>query len=101
MDFLINMDYNNIDSKIEKNILDLNYNKYLQYKVTSIIVATTYLFAVTIALITNELKLDNYLQMTVLAILSIVVLTPCIYFVISSGKHLKRILNLIRELKIN
>ena len=99
MDFLINMDIDNMDDRIKKNVLDLNYNKYLQYKVTSIIVITTYLFAITIALITNELKLDNYIQMTVLAILSIVVLTPCIYFIISSNKHLKRILNLIIELK--
>ena len=100
MDFLINMNSNNADSIIKKDILDLNYNKYLQYKITSVIVATTYLFAVAIALITDELKLDNYLQMGVLAILSIVVLTPCIYFVISSSKHLNKIPNLMKELKV-
>ena len=85
---------------IKNNLMDLYYNKYLQYKITSVIVATTYLFAVAIALITDELKLDNYLQMGVLAILSIVVLTPCIYFVISSSKHLNKIPNLMKELKV-
>ena len=94
MDFLIKM-----NDKAKKNILDLNYNKYLQYKITSIIVAATYLFAVAIALITKQLKLDSYIQMTVLAILSIVVLTPCIYFIINSNKHLKRILNIIIKLE--
>lgn len=93
MDFLTKM-----NNSIKKNILDLNYNKYLQYKITSVIVATTYLFAVSIALVTKQLRLGDYVQMFVVSILSIVVLMPCIYFIIISTKHLKLIIRLVREL---
>lgn len=84
---------------IKKNVLDLNYSKHLQYKITAIIVATTYLFAVTISLFTEDLKLNNPLHMSVLAIFSIIVLTPCIFIILDSSKHLSKIVNLVKGLK--
>ena len=90
----------NMEDKIKKNILDLNYNKYLQYKITSIIIGTTYLFALSISWITRQINLQDYIQMSVVAILSIVVLTPCIYFMINSGKNMNKIINLVKVLKI-
>ena len=90
-----------MEDQLKKNILDLHYNKYLQYKLTSIIVATTYSFAIAIAWITKQINLRDYIQMSVLTILSVVILTPCIYFIINSNKHINKIIDLIKKLKIN
>lgn len=82
---------------IKRNILSLHYNKHLEYKVTSIIVAFTYSLTIAIAWITQQLRLQSYSQMSVIAILSIVVLTPSVYFFINSGKHLNKILFCMKE----
>lgn len=86
-----------MDERIKKNILDLNYNKYLQYKITAIIISFTYMVAIVIAWITGQLNLGNYFQMLVVAIFSILILTPSIYFIIISNKHLKRIIELLKS----
>jgi len=52
---------------------------------------------IVIAWITGQLNLGNYFQMLVVAIFSILILTPSIYFIIISNKHLKRIIELLKS----
>lgn len=85
---------------LKKNILDLDYSKYLQYKLTSIIIASTYFFAVIIAWVTKQLNFGDVVQMSILFTLSIIVLAPCIYWFTYSNKQLNQIPESIKSLNL-
>lgn len=90
---------NKLSDRLKKNILDLTYNKYLQYQTTSIIISFTYLVGVAVAFLTKQLSLTDYSQMILLLSFSIIVLTPAVYFILSARKHLKNIIEEIKKLK--
>ena len=80
-----------MNDKIRKNILDLEYSKYLQYYNTSIVVLFTYLIALIVALFTNQIKYENYLQLSLFIPLSVLVI-GIVYILLSNFKmHLRRI----------
>ncbi len=64
-----------LPDKVRKNLLDLNYNKYLQYFTTSIILFFTYIIAVLVGFITKQINYTNLGQMIMVAIVSIIVIT--------------------------
>ncbi|MBI5797490.1 hypothetical protein HZA98_01140 [Candidatus Woesearchaeota archaeon] len=45
-----------MDKNIEKNILDLRYNKYLQYLNISAVAILSYCIAIAIAIFTNQVQ---------------------------------------------
>ena len=49
------------DETKKKNVLDLQFQKYLTIASVSIIIAFTYFIGVGIATITNQIKLDDFI----------------------------------------
>jgi len=88
-----------LSDKLKKNILDLTYNKYLEYQTTSIIICFSYLVGIAVAFLTKQLNLADYSQMILLWSFSIIVLIPAIYFILSARKHLRNIILEIKKLK--
>jgi len=74
---------------IKKNILDLNYNKCLQYKITSIIILLMYLFGIIIRILTKQILLTNIRILAFILITSGVIIISCIYTIYISNKHLR------------
>ena len=88
-----------IDKDLMKNILDINYTKYVQYKTTAVIIGFTYIVGIIIIFITKQLDFSNKNQMITLIIFSVITLTPCIYTVLNSQKHISKIPELISKLE--
>ena len=55
-----------IGESVKKNILDLQYNKYLQYYNTSVIVLFTYFIGIGVALITEQVDFREGKQLLLL-----------------------------------
>jgi len=91
---------NKINDKVKKNLLDLEYNKYLQYYNTSIIILFTYFIGVAIALITNQVNYKNFNQLFLVAIISIAIVSTIIILMLRWKSYLKDIPNKIENLKL-
>ena len=88
----------NIEDELKKkNILDLQFQKYLNISSTSIIVAFTYLIGVGIALLTERISY-NKVSISALAIISIGLLGACAIFFFNSLYHLKNIPRVVKDL---
>ena len=59
-----------LSDKTKKNLLDLEYNKHLQYYNTSIILLFTYIIGISIAFITKQIDYRNPRQLVMVAIVS-------------------------------
>jgi len=81
-----------------KNVLDLNYSKYLQYFNTCVIIIFTYLVGLTLAIMTAQIDLRNSLQVFVTAFVSVVFFVVVLGFLIQFHQHLRKIPVLIRKL---
>ncbi len=89
-----------LPDKVRKNLLDLNYNKYLQYFTTSIILFFTYIIAVLVGFITKQINYTNLGQMIMVAIVSIIVITVLLLLMQRFRWHQNIILKEIRRLKL-
>lgn len=87
-----------ISNKIKKNLLDLNYNKYLQYYNTAIILLFTYLTAISIVFLTRQIDFGSSIQLLVAVSLSFFVISILILFPLHFKEHLKKITKEIRKL---
>jgi F0F1-type ATP synthase assembly protein I len=85
--------------EIKKNILDLQYEKYLNISSTSIIIAFTYLIGVVIGIFSNQIKLNDFVSMSSLFIVSVVVLGLCATFFFIALFHLTNIPKVIKNLQ--
>ncbi len=83
---------------IKKNILDLNYNKYLQYQITAIIISLTYVFGVIIGIFAKQIVLTDAPDFAIVTITSGFVLLPCAYAIYLSSRRLRKIPKLIMSL---
>ncbi|MEA3329505.1 MAG: hypothetical protein U9Q06_02060 [Nanoarchaeota archaeon] len=81
----------------KKNILDLQFQKYLIIASTSIIIAFTYFIGVGIAIITNQIRLGDFVSMGVLFIFSSGVFGICLALFSNAVFHLNNILEKIRQ----
>jgi len=54
----------------KKNILDLQFQKYLIIASTSIIISFTYFIGVVIAIFAGQIRLDNFFNMGIVIVLS-------------------------------
>ena len=75
----------------KKNVLDLQFQKYLIISSTSIVIAFTYLIGVGIALLTKQIRLDNYEIMGAVFIISAAILGICSTLFFNAVYHLKHI----------
>ena len=81
-----------------KNLLDLYYQKNLQYKTTAIIILFTYFIGILVAFLTRQLNITNELDMILVATLSIIVIGIEVLFLNEFNYHLKRIPEEIKKL---
>ncbi len=85
---------------VKKNILDLQYNKYLQYYTTSIILLFTYFIGLGIAFITRQVDIYNTRQLLFVVVITIGVVTFIVVLIRNFKDHQKNILEEIRKLKL-
>ncbi len=83
---------------IKKNILDLQYQKYLMIASASLIVSFTYLVGVSIAFMTKQIRLDNLVDMVFLGIFSSAILGICIITFSRTFFHMENIILILKEL---
>jgi len=82
----------------KKNVLDLQFQKYLIIASTSVIVAFTYIIGVVIAIFSNQIKLNDFVSMSAVFIISVGVLGVCFVFLFNAIFHLKRIPNVLKNI---
>ena len=80
-----------LHERTKKNLLDLQYNKYLQYFNTSIILLFTYFIAVSIAFITKQINYKEPQQLFFIFLLSVLFIVIVTNFMIKFREHLKKI----------
>ena len=89
-----------LSDKTKKNLLDLEYNKYLQYYNTSIIVLLTYIIGTTIAFLTKQINYKDSGQLLSVAVVSIVVIGVIIILMLKFKDNLTTISKEIEKLKL-
>lgn len=89
-----------LSDKVKKNLLDLQYNKYLQYYNTSIIILFTYFIGVGIAFITKQIDIGEPRQFLSLMVISISITVLIILSMLRFKNHQQNILDEIKNLKI-
>jgi hypothetical protein len=88
-----------MDEEIKKkNILDLCFQKYLIVSSTSLIIMFTYLVGIGIALLTGQIKLDDFFVMGILFVISAVVFGIGSVFLFKDIFHIKNILRVLKEI---
>jgi len=83
---------------IRKNLLDLEYQKYLQFYTTSIIILFTYIIGIGIALLTNQININDYNQLAVLIIMSSTIVGISLASLLIFNINLKRINEEVKKL---
>jgi len=86
------------DETKKKNILDLQFQKYLIIASTSVIIAFTYVIGASIAIISRQIKLNDFYNMGAIFIISIGVLGICFIIFSNARFHLKNILSTVKSL---
>lgn len=89
-----------LSDKVKKNLLDLQYNKYLQYLNTSIIILFTYFIGISIAFITKQVDYSNINQLLLVILISIAVSSIVVIFILRFKEGLLNITKEIKELKL-
>lgn len=87
------------DDLKKKNILDLHFQKYLIVASTSVIVAFTYFLGFGIAILTRQIKLNDFVTIGFVFIISAGVLGTCSILFYNALFHLKRIPEVVREIR--
>ena len=82
----------------KKNVLDLQFQKYLTIASTSIIVAFTYAIGVGIALFTKQIILNDFISMGSLFVISSGVLGVCSILFFNAIFHLNNIPKVVKNL---
>ena len=88
-----------MDEEIKKkNVLDLQFQKYLTTASTSIIIAFTYLVGVGIALLTKQINLGDFLIVGVLIVISMGILGICSALFFNAIFHIRNIPEVVKEI---
>ncbi len=90
-----------MEREIKKNLLDLKYNKYLQYYNTSIIILFTYFIGLALAIITKQVDYTNYNHLFFILGITFFVCITIIYFMLKFKTQLSRIPKQIANLAVN
>ncbi len=89
-----------MDDRIKKNLLDLEYNKHLQYLNTTVIILFTYFIGVVITLVTGQFNYNNKDQLFLGAFLSMGVMSTTVILMLRFRVHLKNITEEIKKLNL-
>lgn len=89
-----------VSDNIKKNLLDLDYNKNLQYFNTIVILVFTYIIGIIIAFLTNQINYENGYQLLFALFFSIIFLLSSSVFMLVFRSRLKIIVNEIKNLNI-
>ena len=89
-----------LSEKVKKNLLDLSYNKYLQYYNTSIIIIFTYLIGVGIAFLTKAIDYRHRQQVLLVSVISLVFLLVLVLLLRNFKEHQENIKEEMRKLRI-
>lgn len=89
-----------LSEKVKKNLLDLQYNKYLQYYNTSVILLFTYFIGVAIAFITKQVSVNNVRQLFLVSITTVLVTSFILLLMLHFKNHQENILEEIRGLEL-
>ena len=81
-----------------KNILDLQFQKYLVVASTSVVISFTYLIGVGIAILTKQINLGDYIDMFKVFIFSSAVLGTCAIFLFNAMYHLRNIPEVLKNI---
>ena len=81
-----------------KNILDLQFQKYLTIASTSIIIAFTYFVGVGIAILTKQVNLSDFISVGVLMVISLGILGICSSLFFNAVFHLRNIPKVVKEI---
>ena len=82
----------------KKNVLDLQFQKYLTIASTSMIIAFTYFVGVGIAILTKQVNLNDFINMGVLIVISVGILGICSALFFNAIFHLKNIPEVVKEI---
>lgn len=91
---------NSLPDKVKKNLLDLQYNRYLQSYNTSIIVLFTFLIGIGVAFITKQVDYNSFNQMLSIATITIAVVAVIVLLMLQFKGHMSNILKEIKKLKL-
>jgi len=94
------MDKKEPTETVKKNLLDLQYNKYLQYYTTTVIILFTYVIGMGIAFITQQIDPTNVKQLFVVGIVTIAITTIIILSLLHFKGNMENILDEIKKLKL-
>jgi len=83
---------------VRKNLLDLHYNKNLQFFSITVIVILTYCIGVIIAFMSGQISVSNNMQLLVISFISLVFLLTTLFLLKKFTYHLKRIPEEIKKL---
>ncbi|MFA5173703.1 MAG: hypothetical protein WC438_00815 [Candidatus Pacearchaeota archaeon] len=89
-----------LSENLKKNLLDLKYNKYLQYHNTCIIILFTYFIGVIIAYVTNQINYKAFNENLLAGIISIIIIFFILILISNFNEHLENITNEIKKLKL-
>ncbi len=89
-----------ISESTKKNLLDLQYSKYLQYYNTSIIILFTYFIGVSIAFVTKQVDIYAPTELIMVGALTIGVVYIITLLMLSFREHLRNIFDEIRKLEL-
>jgi len=81
-----------------KNILDLQFQKYLTIASTSIIISFTYFVGVGIAILTKQVNLSDFISAGVLMVISLGILGICSSLFFNAVFHLRNIPKVVKEI---
>ncbi len=81
-----------------KNILDLQFQKYLTIASTSIIIAFTYFVGVGISILTKQVNLSDFISVGVLMVISLGILGICSSLFFNAVFHLRNIPKVVKEI---
>lgn len=86
--------------KLKKNLLDLHYNKYLQYFNTSIIIVFTYFIGLIISLLTRQINLADSRHLFLLILFSLLFLGIMVCLLSYFRRRMGKIIKEMRKLNI-
>lgn len=82
-----------------KNLLDLHYQRYLQYKIVTLIVMFAYFTAVILGFFTKQLKMTDKVDLIFVGIFSVIMIVLGYLFLNEFNYHLKRIPKEMKKLR--
>ena len=85
---------------LKKNLFDLEYSKYLQFYNTTLIFLLTYLAGLIISILNKQINLNDRTQLAVLVIISIVLISITLDFLLVFKNMMNKIIRKIKRLEL-